>query len=473
MIRWIASLSVLLMLGGCVTTREVVYRDGYSSSRYYDEDGRFYDDTRYERRDGSYYSPSYAGSGDYYYGRSYDTYSTWYLDYPAYYSVFWPLHRSWYDPYWYPNYYYGVTYFPRNYLSFSVGSRWGSPYYSSWYYSPYRYSWADNYYDWRPWYGYHSRHGRRDRDHYPTPRYGSARNEAERLSRVADGRYEASPRRVGGRDYGGGTAFDRYGASRDGARGADYRGRGAARELPETTAFGLPTRPGNAGAEVRRTGVTGPREFSVPVDGVRRGGRAADYGAAPEVERRYGPAAGEAMPRRSAPDSGYGARREVERYGQAPRGGMRGDEDGIAVPRQGMRTAPGYGGAGAVREYQREPLPMRDRSAADAGYRMPSREAYRPAAVESRAYAPAIEARSYPAPTRGYDAGDASPRYSAPPPRAEPRMESRPEPRFERPEPRYERPEPRYERQESRSGSRFDSGDGDRGVRRVGSNRDD
>jgi hypothetical protein len=465
MIRWIASLSVLLMLSGCVTTREVVYRDGYyrdgySSSRYYDEDGRFYDDARYERRDGSYYSPSYAGSGDYYYGRSYDTWSTWYLDYPAYYSVFWPLHRSWYDPYWYPNYYYGVTYFPRNYLSFSIGSQWGSPYRSSWYYSPYRYSWADNYYDWRPWYGYHSRYSRHDRDHRPTPRYGSARNEAERLSRIADGRYEASPRRVGGRDYGGGTAFDRYGATRDGSRDADYRGRTAPRQMPDTGAFGVPTQPRSAGAEVRRTGVSGSREFSVPVDGVRRVGRGADYGASPDGGRRYAPSAGEAMPRRSAPEAGYGARREVERYGQAARGGMRGDEGGIAVPRQGMRTAPGYGGgASAVREYQREPLPMRDRSAADTGYRMPAREAYRPAPVESRAYAPAMETRSYPAPTRGYDAGDASPRYSAPAPRAEPRMESR--------------PEPSYERQEPRSGSRFDAGSGSRGVRRVGSNRDD
>jgi hypothetical protein len=90
MLRWIAVLSTLV-LSGCVTTREVVYRDRYypdpgSQTAYYDEGGS----DRYYSRDSSYYSPTYAGSGDYYYGSDYYAPAS-YLDYPAYYSLFWSL----------------------------------------------------------------------------------------------------------------------------------------------------------------------------------------------------------------------------------------------------------------------------------------------------------------------------------------------------------------------------------------------
>lgn len=86
MLRWIALLSTLL-LSACVTTREVVYRDGYyptSSERYYSDQRS---DGPYVSRDGSYYAPAYGGSGDYYYRD--DLYApAYYLDYPAYYSLF-------------------------------------------------------------------------------------------------------------------------------------------------------------------------------------------------------------------------------------------------------------------------------------------------------------------------------------------------------------------------------------------------
>ena len=147
MFRRLAVLSALLvLLTGCVTTREVVYRD-----RYYDADGYVRSHDREVYRDGSYYSPSLSGRGDYYYGRSYSGWNdSWYWDYPAYYSVFWPLYHRWHDPFFYPGYYYGITYYPRHYFTIGFHGGWG---YARWphYYSPYRYSWADNYYDWTPW----------------------------------------------------------------------------------------------------------------------------------------------------------------------------------------------------------------------------------------------------------------------------------------------------------------------------------
>jgi hypothetical protein len=218
MIRWFAIAAALLMLSGCVTT-EYVYRD-----RYYDGhlvDGRYVGDDRYYD-DGSYYAAPRAGYGDYYYAP--ERYYSWY-DYPAYSSVFWGLNRSFYDPYWYPGYYYGVTFFPRNYLGFGLSYGW--PRYSSWYYSPYRYSWVDNYYDWRPWYG-----GRSHHRHY-SPRYGSARNEAERLSRRADEGWGYGQGGARLRDNPGDTRvseavrrtpYGTYGTTRNPSRDADYGG---------------------------------------------------------------------------------------------------------------------------------------------------------------------------------------------------------------------------------------------------------
>lgn len=174
-------LIALAALGGCATTSSEYYRDG----RYYGDAGYsagyYADDGYYAER---YDDGGYAG-GDYYYGEYYDGgygYTPDYLLWPTYYSIFWPINHWYVDPYYYPGYYYGVTYFPRDYWSLSLtwGNhyRYGYAYTGYWNYSPYRHSWADNYYDWYPWHRQHSRH----RDHHEQrPRYGSARNEAERV----------------------------------------------------------------------------------------------------------------------------------------------------------------------------------------------------------------------------------------------------------------------------------------------------
>lgn len=488
MIRWLAALSAALVLSGCVTER-VVYRDRYVDGNY--ADSRVYNDTGYydDRYvgDGSYYSPSYSGRGDYYYGSSsyysYDSYPSLYWDYPAYYSVFWPMYRSWYDPYWYPSYYYGVTYYPRNYFSLSVHSGWGWPRYSSLYYSPYRYSWVDNYYDWTPWHGYHSRH----RDRYQAPRYGSARNEAERLSRLSDrnfGGYGASGTAHGGRrDTTRDTGFGRYGTARDGSRGADYGSQPAPRQLPNERGFGVTRGSDDRGSagDVRRNAAYGAqssanrqqpatRGFGVPVDSRQSPQREAGYGQA--SSRTLPPTRGFGVTPSREPATG--ATREASRY-----------SDSIELPR--TRTNPGYAPRRAetpvAREYSRPATPARGYEISPApqrDYRSAPREAYTPQ-PGARTYAPQPEARSYSAPSRSYDRSAgyeaqrveprAQPQFearSAPSyaPRETPRYESRPQPSYTpRETPRYEsRPEPRSE---SRSDSSRDE------VRRVGSNRDE
>jgi hypothetical protein len=482
MIRWIAALSTLLMLSGCVTTREVVYRDGYSRDayaerRYYDDNGDYYadEDRRTVYRDGSYYTPGYAGSGDYYSGSAYgyESYSSSYWEYPAYYSVFWPMYRSWHDPYWYPNYYYGVTYYPRNYFSVSFGSGWGRPYASSWYYSPYRYSWVDNYYDWSPWRGY--RHSNRDYRH--GPRYGSSRNEAERLARLGGGRYQPSPRRVGnepGRNggyYGSNNSIDRYGRTRGSTREADYRSRDG-RQEPATAAFGLPTRSGRGEGDVRRTGVATDRNYDAPVDAsVRRGGRVADDGRLPErppaATRGY-EREGDYNRRYSASDDRGPTQRQSSPYTDSPRTNARRYDDGVALPRGSMSRS--------------APAEQRGYAPATTSSGMERRSVQRDYSRES---APAMNARRYEVAPMNTDRGGRryesapAPVYSAP--SREPSFQSRPEPRYEsrsesRSEPRFEarqesRPEPapRYESRQERSSVDRDRG----GVRRVGSDRDD
>jgi hypothetical protein len=473
MLRWIAALAAVLTLTGCVTER-VVYRDRYHDD-YYAGSSAYAD--RYAG-DGSYYSPSYSGRGDYYYGSTsysygYDNQPSWYWDYPAYYSVFWPMYRSWYDPYWYPNYYYGVTYYPRNYFSVSFNSGWGASRYSNWYYSPYRYSWVDNYYDWSPWYGHSSRH----RDRYQTPRYGSARNEAERLSRQSD--WNANG--YGANAYGGGrydrnrveersTAFGRYGTTRSGARGADYGSQPVPRQLPNERGFGVQTqndRSYGRSGDVRRTAAYGAqssdtrqlpneRGFGVPVDS-RNPQRDAGYETnAPRgvPSRGYGEPAPSA-PRYSMPQTrGYDrvapeASREAARYGSSP---SRSYDTGVSVPRRSAPATsyqrdytPRQAETPVVREYSRPAPVARGMDVPQRDYRSAPRETYVP---QQRSYA------SAPAP-RSYDTGGAAPRFeSRPEPRSEPRFESRPEPRSE-----------------PRSESRSSSDDG--GVRRVGSNRDE
>ena len=499
MLRLTAALLAVSTLTGCVTER-IVYRDRYPDTATYE---RSYagDGSYRESRpvgSGTYYSPSYSGSGDYYYGSA--SYATgygyespsWYWDYPAYYSVFWPMYRSWYDPYWYPNYYYGVTYYPRSYFSLSINSGWGWPRYSNWYYSPYRHSWVDNYYDWSPWHGHSSHYPNR----YQTPRYGSARNEAERLSRQSDwnansygghgasgygyGRYDRN------RDDTRDTAFGRYGTTRSGVRGADYGSQPAPRQLPNERGVGVQQSQGDRyygrSGDVRRNAGYGSadggnrqdpgvRGFGVPVDSRAQPQREASYGAqAPRslpATRGFGVPT-ESQPRYSAPgESVSGARgydrtspsaaREATRYNSVPRGSY---DTGVTLPRRsqpvgGYQRSYSPAAAPTTREVSRPSLPSRSYEAPQPEYRSAPREAYAP--QPSRSYSP---------PSRGYDAGNSAPA---------PRFESRSEPSYQpRSEPRFEsRPEPRFEsRPEPRSESRSDSDDGG-GVRRVGSSRDE
>lgn len=409
MIRWIAIAATLSMLGGCVTT-EYVYRD-----RYYDghlAPGHYAEDTYYA--DGSYYSPPRSGYGDYYYAPDY---YSWY-EYPAYSSLFWPLHRSWYDPYWYPNYYYGVTFFPRNYLS--IGYSYGWPRYRRWYYSPYRYSWVDNYYDWRPWYRGHN-------NHYP-PRYGSARNEAERLSRRADegwGYGRVAERQSQDRrdtrvsDAVRRTPYGTYGASRDPARDADY-GNAAVPRRDRGAAYGRNTRQD-----------PGMRGFGVPMQpGARVGSEV--YSS----------------------DAQYGAQREARRRGAY--------ESGLALPRS--RQMPAYDRGGYSRGQPSEAMraPRAAREYDSSGDVRVSREYAQP---ERSGYEAPVS--HYGGSRHGDDAGvRAAPSYSAP----EPQSFQTPEPSV-RDAPRFEARESRetdYSRSESRSHD--DSRDE---VRRVGNNRDD
>ena len=169
------------LLSGCATYDEYSYydRDGYYEDEYYgdryvgrryyyDEWGNrvYIDDYDVSHRYGAYYGSASWGYPDY-------------VRYNYYYSALWPTYRYYYDPYWSPGFYYGVTYFPRTYFGLNVG--WYSwPYYQA--YSPYRYSYADHYYDWAQY----SRDRAADRQRYygnQLPRYGSARNEAQILAR--------------------------------------------------------------------------------------------------------------------------------------------------------------------------------------------------------------------------------------------------------------------------------------------------
>lgn len=247
MMRWIATFATLVLLTGCVYTQEVVYREPYRSTPYY-EPGYSPD---VHQGEGTYYSPSYAGAGSYYYGSSNygasyygssyysPSFGVSYFDYPFYYSVFWPVNRWYYDPFAYPGYYYGVTWFPRSYMSLSLG------YYGSWRgygwlaYSPYRYSWVDSYYDWRPWYNRYPSYSH----YYPTPRYGDARVEA---SRLADMRRPARPRN--GRPNS--TAYGQSQSLRNGANAPAYRG--------------------NRAADYGRAGAANTPRQGVMQDGVRR-----------------------------------------------------------------------------------------------------------------------------------------------------------------------------------------------------------
>jgi hypothetical protein len=290
MYRWKIALllPLALMLGGCVTYPTYTYRDGTPTreSTYVGDD--------------SYYSPAYEDQGDYYSGggyrygsAGYRYYAPDYITYSAYYSLFWPVNRWYHDPYWHPGFYYGVTFFPRNYFSVSFHSGWRGSSYSRWsygggysvgfgyshWYSPYRYSWADSYYDWDR---YRYRHYDTARGHgyrsptYSQPRFGHARNQAERLAWQE--RERSAPRGTGIATGMGQRAPTGYGNARAPSRGADYGNRGE----PRSAAVYEPSLPRGRPASTRQawsepdTYGRGERTIA-PVEG-RRGvaGRGAD-----------------------------------------------------------------------------------------------------------------------------------------------------------------------------------------------------
>ncbi len=183
-----------MALSGCLTYDSYGYRDdGYYEDRY-DNGGRYYAD-----------SPYSAGRG---YSRfDYPDYVLW----PDYYSVLWPIYRGYHDPFHSPGFFYGVTWYPHSY--FGLHRSWYSwPYYHP--YAPYRYSYADGYYDHWDRRRAHNGRGNHDFNHDgQPPMYGSARNEAERLafqsglsrqSRLAGTQpgmpYDTSRRNLRGRD---------------------------------------------------------------------------------------------------------------------------------------------------------------------------------------------------------------------------------------------------------------------------------
>lgn len=219
MLLRLALIGLMLLLAGCATYEtRYVYDDGYYG------DG-------YAVRDGSHYAPARGAYGDYYVGQpTYRYVDTWYaypsyLDWPAYYSVFWGFNRWYYDPFFYPGYYYGITYFPRHYhYGFSVG--WSSHAYRPYRYvpySPYRYAWHDHYYDWSWWHARYPSH----RDRHERPRYGSARNEAERLAWQSRAAARSQQAWWGERQE-----------LREDSRRADYRSRPSERIDPRIGAFG-------------------------------------------------------------------------------------------------------------------------------------------------------------------------------------------------------------------------------------------
>ncbi|MBB5207459.1 hypothetical protein [Chiayiivirga flava] len=476
MFRWIAALSAALVLSGCVTTREYVYtdgsyRDGYRERVY--TDGSYPASESYTEGDryvggSTYYSSGSSYGGDYYY-REPDFYSSSsYLDYPYYYSIFQPINSWWYDPYYFPSYYYGVTFYPRNYFGLSLsyayphGYGWPRSHFHGSFYSPYRYGWVDSYYDWEPWYANYPRY----RNYYPTPRYGSARREAERLASWSDSRrYSAQDYRRG--DVRRTSSYDGYPGARGNPRAADYGSRTAPRQDPGTRGFGVPT-------DVRRTGTTRNAQYGSSSDrqlpsrgfGVPAGSsRGTDTGSANnprnatqreaqrlgDVRRTGVPASrSSTMPaRQSLPRGGYVAPArdaQIERAEADARGYAL---PGTSAPRRvGRPASTGEG-------YRRESAP-RQIDDGGRGYALPSAPERRysaPVAAPRDSYAPAPQqqpARGYsapPAPQRNYSAPAPAPRqsYSDAPSRSESRGGG------------------------DRGGSRGSSG----GVRRVGSNRDD
>lgn len=363
--RWKITLllPLTLLLGGCVT---------YPTYPTY----AYRDDARETRHVGgsSYYSPAYGAYGDYYsggyrYGSSgYSYYAPDYITYSAYYSLFWPVNHWYHDPYWYPGFYYGVTYFPRNYFSVSFHSGWrghGSPHwgyggaysiafgYSHWY-SPYRYSWADSYYDWDR-YRYQYRDNRRGHGHYAPslnqPRFGNARNQAERLAWQE--RERSTPRGDGIATGMGLRAPAVYGNARVPSRGADYGNRGGA-------GWSAPAHQG-AAPSVRQASA----RPAWPDSNAYRAGEASGRGGAQESNRRGWAGRGadsEGLPLRGPRTEAIRSNEDARSYREAPA-----YREGAYANERSPTNVREYGNAPAreslrVREYNSEPRLQRPES---------------------------------------------------------------------------------------------------------------
>ena len=154
---------------------------GLSGCAVYDGYG-YYEDDYYDSYD-SYDRQAYYSGSRYDTSYRYSSYAPDYVYWSDYYSVLWPTYRNYYDPVFSPHFYYGVTWFPVSYFGIHY-SRYQWPYYHA--YAPSRYSYWDNYYDWR-WQQNVSRRNRLDGrynnyDQGDYHRYGSARNESERIA---------------------------------------------------------------------------------------------------------------------------------------------------------------------------------------------------------------------------------------------------------------------------------------------------
>jgi len=407
MTRLLFALACLLLLGACATTP---YR--YYDDRYYAE-GEVVVDDGYAGYRSVYPVGRHAGG--------YYDYPLW-VDYPAYHSVFWSFNRWYVDPLWHPHFYYGVTWFPRNYYSVGFrhwhgGHRYWRPGYGYLAYSPYRGAWIDHYYDWYPWYWRNPVVFQR----YYGPRYGSTRNEAERMGRYsAQYRGQGLPAGRGGSDRWDSAARNPSAvqARRDALRGADYssaggRGRvdpgvsGFRSETPATRRAYEPVRGGAAPA---------PSRDASSLRGEQR--LHSDSAAAP----RYGAPSSRGVPvgpRLDEPNRGR-AMPDESRYSVTPR-----REEGIPVPQR--QSAPP--------RVVRDVAPVErgyTRSEVSTGYRAPVRQApaYDPpstAAPPTQRYSPPVRE----APAR-YAAPPSEPRYqpqrSAPAPHREPSYAAPPPP---------------------------------------------
>ncbi len=457
-IMWLAAAALAVAVSGCATYPATYYYPG-GAGEYAAEP---YDDGR-----GDYY----YGERDYYGGYGYG--SSW----PYYYSVLYPSYSSWYDPWWSPSYYYGITYFPSTWFGIGIGYWDAWPYYHA--YAPYRYSFWDSYYDWYGGYGGYGHHHDYDsqggpnwrenyRDHAGYGRYGSARNEAERIAHLmgAD-RYETGAKSS---DRRAPTTGDWRDSARSSAmalssrsHGApDWRGRsgGSSAVVPTYASQVAPAAGGGARGQAERWQQGTP---SQPMESTTYAPRSRAGGGASGERYVY--------PRQSAGSAGNG-----EWVAPMPaRGqpyGRRAPTDGGGAGASNYQSAPGPG-------YESAPAPRYERPRGQSGddsARVPRYDT----APALRWQGPRGQSGYESAPTPRYDAAPA-PRWenprgqsgygSAPAPRydAAPaaRYDAAPAPRYESaPAPRYAAPAPRYDAPRGDSGGRGGSDRSDGGSAR-------